>query len=217
MSLDIGHARNGASGSQPRSGERSRARKADLIRVALDLFAERSFAAVTIKNIGAAAGANSALIYYYFKDKEDLFCAAIESAVDQAFGHFSKLRDSHTHPAETISAWLDTHVELYEVLRMMVKVSVDYKSLGLNSPSVDASIRRFYDQEADVLQSCVQTGVARGLFRAVDPATIYTLTSTFLDGAMVRSIILPDFDLAASVAQFQRHLWEQLGYQPAEK
>lgn len=37
------------------------------------LFAQQGFAATTIKQIGAAAGVNPALIYYYFGSKEELY------------------------------------------------------------------------------------------------------------------------------------------------
>ncbi|MFZ1071180.1 MAG: helix-turn-helix domain-containing protein, partial [Methyloceanibacter sp.] len=41
----------------------------------LDLFAERNFASVTIKDIAKALNVNTALIYYYFDSKTDLFRA----------------------------------------------------------------------------------------------------------------------------------------------
>ena len=186
------------------------ARAAELTAVALDLFEKRGFAAVTIKSIGEAAGVNSALIYYYFKDKEDLFRASIESAVDQVFEHFAALRDRHDDPAEIISAWLDTHVELYQVVRKMVKVSLDYAGAPKASPKIDASIRRFYNEEAAILTKCIRDGMARGQFREVDPEATAELISTFLDGAMVRSNILPEFDVKAAVAQFREHLWRRL-------
>lgn len=186
-------------------------RAAELTAVALDLFEKRGFAAVTIKSIGEAAGVNPALIYYYFKDKEDLFRASIESAVDQAFEHFAALRQRHDDPGEIISDWLDTHVELYRVVRKMVKVSLDHAGSTKPLPHVEASIRRFYDEEAEIISTCVRDGIARGQFRDVDPAAIAELISTFLDGAMVRSNILPEFDLKSAIDQFRKHLWQQLG------
>ena len=41
------------------------------------LFAGQGFAATTIKQIGAAAGVNTALLYYYFDDKVALYRAAL--------------------------------------------------------------------------------------------------------------------------------------------
>ncbi len=42
------------------------------------LFARQGFAATTIKQIGAEAGVNPALIYYYFPDKARLYHAVLE-------------------------------------------------------------------------------------------------------------------------------------------
>lgn len=41
------------------------------------LFAEQGYARTTIKQIGRAAGVNSALLYYYFTDKEELYQEAL--------------------------------------------------------------------------------------------------------------------------------------------
>ena len=40
-----------------------------MCRVALDLFAERNYSTVTIKDIALAAGLNPSHIYYYFDNK----------------------------------------------------------------------------------------------------------------------------------------------------
>jgi AcrR family transcriptional regulator len=102
-----------------RTANRHRPGPDELARIALDLFAERHFASVTIKDIGRAANVNSAMIYYYYQDKEHLFRAAIESAIDEAFDPFATHCNSEVHedPAETILAWFDTHVVLYKQLR----------------------------------------------------------------------------------------------------
>ena len=44
-----------------------------LLDAAERLFAEQGFARTTIKQIGRAAGVNSALLYYYFADKRELY------------------------------------------------------------------------------------------------------------------------------------------------
>lgn len=44
-----------------------------ILEAAEPLFAGQGFAATTIKQIGAAAGVNPALIYYYFGSKEELY------------------------------------------------------------------------------------------------------------------------------------------------
>ena len=54
-------------------------RREQILAAALDVFAERGFAAATIKRIAAAAELKSpALLYWYFPNKEALFVAVLE-------------------------------------------------------------------------------------------------------------------------------------------
>ena len=50
--------------------------RARLLSAALRLFAENGFAKTSIRQIAEAAGANTALISYYFGDKKGLYNAA---------------------------------------------------------------------------------------------------------------------------------------------
>ncbi len=199
-----------------RTANRPRPGPDELARIALDLFAERHFASVTIKDIGRAANVNSAMIYYYYQDKEHLFRAAIESAVDEAFELFATHCNSETHedPAETILAWFDTHVALYKQLRNVVKISVDCKGVVGTAPGGMEPIKRFYRHENEILQALIRKGIDRGLFHKVDPSVVATMISTILDGTLARSIFLKDFRMVETVEEFKRSIMLYLGYSP---
>lgn len=55
----------------------------DLLAAAERLFAEHGYAAVGIREIAAAAGANVSAIKYHFGSKRDLYLAALRAAVSQ--------------------------------------------------------------------------------------------------------------------------------------
>ena len=185
-----------------------------LAKVALDLFAERHYASVTIKDIGRAAHANSAMIYYYYKDKEDLFRAALDFAVDKAFQLFSDHcnSDKHDNPADAISAWFDVHVALYKQLRAVLKISVDCKGLVGSVPKADEPIQRFYRHENEILRNLVREGIEGGMFKEVNPAIVATMISTMLDGVLVRSIYLEAFEIHKTVQGFKQSILQYLGY-----
>jgi AcrR family transcriptional regulator len=199
-----------------RTANRHRPGPDELARIALDLFAERHFASVTIKDIGRAANVNSAMIYYYYQDKEHLFRAAIESAIDEAFDLFATHCNSEIHedPAETILAWFDTHVALYKQLRNVVKISVDCKGIVGTVPGGMEPIKRFYRHENEILQTLIRKGIDRGLFHKVDPSVVATMISTILDGVLARSIFLKDFQMVDTVEEFKRSIMLYLGYSP---
>ncbi|OGV64028.1 MAG: hypothetical protein A3K19_04480 [Lentisphaerae bacterium RIFOXYB12_FULL_65_16] len=54
------------------SGQRQR-----ILDAAVAVFGEHGLKGATTRRVGTAAGVNSALIYYYFEDKEELFSAAV--------------------------------------------------------------------------------------------------------------------------------------------
>jgi TetR/AcrR family transcriptional regulator, cholesterol catabolism regulator len=53
-------------------------RRAELLDVALRLFAERGFETTTIADISAAAGTAHGLVYHYFASKDELLLAVLE-------------------------------------------------------------------------------------------------------------------------------------------
>ncbi len=185
-------------------------RAEELAAVALDLFAERNLASVTIKDIARKADVNAALIYYYFENKEDLFRASIEYAVDQVFKNFRQLQSRHDSPVDIIDDWLDNHVQLFAPIHKFVKISLDYSGSSANMPLIDRQIRQFYDEEQRILSDCIRRGVAQGLFRPADAEDWAQFISTYLDGVMVRSVILDDFDLPRAVDRLRREIRRQL-------
>lgn len=53
----------------------------------------------------------------------------------------------------------------------------------------------------------IDRGTRLGLFRSVETDEVRRVVSTFLDGAMVYSIIRRDFDLRRTIETFRDVLW----------
>lgn len=198
--------------SRPRREEPGTARVDKFLAAALNLFAERNFASVTIKDIARALDVNTALLYYYFDSKTDLFRATIEQAVAHAFEHVRSVVDQSDDPATVIAAWLESHVNKYAEIHRFVKIALDFRSAHECDPDIAAAIERFYDEERKLLSKVVRGGIKRGLFKPVDPNRMAQFISTYLDGCMVRLVIVPDFDLEGAVDDLHRRVMEMLGY-----
>jgi AcrR family transcriptional regulator len=183
-----------------------------LLLVALDLFAQRDFAAVTIKDIARAAGMNTAMIYYYFQNKEDLFRATIEYATRKALDNYRELRARHRDPVALINDWFDNNALLAEPIRKLVKIMLDYAGGPSRLASIEELIRRFYREEEQLLMRGIRDGIAQGLFAKVEPQPLAAFASVHLDGIMTASMIRRDFDIAAAIATLKHLFWTHLGY-----
>ncbi len=174
--------------------------------VALNLFAEQGYGQVTIKDIGIAANVNTAMIYYYFSDKESLCRAAIEDSAEQVFSAFQESISKVEGPREKIASWLETHIELMDTIRKMVRVSLDLKTLGSASSNESSPIDIFYELEWEMLTNFLKEGIEKGEFREVNVDEVRRMVSTFLDGAVIRTLIRPKFDLVSTVSTFKKVL-----------
>lgn len=201
----------------PIAPERPKGREAEFLKAALSLFAESNFASVTIKDIAQSLGVNTALIYYYFENKTDLFRAAIDFALENAFANMRAIDNGSEDPADLISAWLDNHVDRYADIHHFVKIALDYKGSSERDPAVDATIANFYAKERELLSRFIRLGIDQGRFKRVDPGRMAQFISTHLDGCMVRMVILPDFPLKTAVGDLHRFVLGHLEYDASSK
>jgi AcrR family transcriptional regulator len=187
-----------------------------LMKVAMELFSRRDFASITIKDIAGAAHINSALIYYYFKSKEDLFRAMMENAILQALENYAKLKTRHSDPVDMIDDWFDNNVQMSALIRQLVKIMLDYCHSSTRIASVDTLIRRFYKEETGIVAAGVRHGIAKGIFQHVDADRIARFVSVHLDGIMVAAMVRPNFDVPSAIADLRQIFWHRLS-KPARR
>jgi AcrR family transcriptional regulator len=78
--------------------------KAKLLASAEQLLAEKSYANITIRELAQRSGVNSAMVSYYFTNKEGLFIALLD---EMSTKHFMVMQ-SITHSADPIKTLIET-------------------------------------------------------------------------------------------------------------
>ena len=90
----------------------SRQRRAILEAAAV--FAEMGFAGATIRIVGRRAGVNSALIYYYFENKQNLFEEAIRMVIKDFLASMDRRRRPFKGAGERIAFLVNGIFDYYE-------------------------------------------------------------------------------------------------------
>jgi TetR/AcrR family transcriptional regulator len=138
------------------------------------LFAVQGFAATTVKQIAAASGVNSALLYYYFADKETLYRQMLSRTV----GGFAEAGTAagaagadpaSDDPAETIRRFVRFQVEYMaahpHVPRLLAREMGDHQAARAEEQIAHLAAGLF-----ERLCTIVRDGQRTGLFRRdVDP------------------------------------------------
>jgi AcrR family transcriptional regulator len=84
-----------------------------ILTAATDLFARQGLEGTSIKAIGAAAGVNPALLYYYFTDKVALYHAVIERMVATLPAHLMEIAARAESPASGLAAIVRAQAEIF--------------------------------------------------------------------------------------------------------
>ena len=72
---------------------RGRQTKQKILNMAGELFAENGFDGTSVDSIANAAGVNKALIYYHFKDKDDIIRSLFQNVMTEVDAHLQQVFD----------------------------------------------------------------------------------------------------------------------------
>jgi AcrR family transcriptional regulator len=91
---------------------RRRSRRAEILQIAVDLFAARGYHGVSMDDIGAAAGVTGPALYHHFAGKEAMLAAALSPVSDNLLaGGRARMADHLGDPEGAVAALVDFHVD----------------------------------------------------------------------------------------------------------
>ena len=145
--------------------------RAAILDAAVREFAQEGIAGARIDAIARAAGVNKALLYYYFRDKERLYGAALDYVFSGLRQRIFAVLDQGLSPRETILAWAGAHFDF--VAGTGIKpglLSREMTRAGRHgSPHLERLARSYFRPVSRRLIAVMQRGMASGDFRRVDP------------------------------------------------
>jgi TetR/AcrR family transcriptional regulator len=151
-----------------------------ILDAAEELFARQGFAATTIKDIAAAARVNSALLYYYFTDKEALYQAVLERFLSVALEGFKAMGEVKT-PADGIRAIIrlvsSRFAERPHMARFLARELADHEGKHAR-PFVERIASGPFGKLTQLVRGAQSAGMARADLRP-EFAAISTMAQIF--------------------------------------
>ncbi len=138
-------------------------RRHQILDAAERLFAGQGFARTTIKQIGRAAGVNSALLYYYFADKDQLYREVLQRFVAGLVAR--TMSGSAAGPPDArlrafVEAQAQTLMEHPHAPRLLVREMIDYDAAHAVEQIQHLSVTGFRR-----LCDLIEEGQRAGIFR----------------------------------------------------
>jgi AcrR family transcriptional regulator len=178
---------------QPRWQRRAEDRPREICAAALEVFAEKGFAAARLDEIARCAGVSKGTLYLYFKDKEDLFRAVVRDAIVPNVAAITEAISTMRAPfADVVRMFLagfaerEARLPLGAVAKMVIGESRNFPELA----------RVWHDEVASKaiggLAAFVKGAQERGEVRAGDPRLYaFSLMGPMVLGALWRATLVP--------------------------
>lgn len=185
--------------------------KDQILDAAQALFAAQGFPATTVKQIALSAGVNSALLYYYFEDKERLYRAVLERLVARLIGRTMTALRTETSPPERIRGFVTAQVEIFmhipDLPRLFMREMLDHDAAHAVEQISQLAATSFKG-----LCDTIAQGQKQGMFRAdLDPklaaiSTVGQVVYFFLAAPAIRVFLDTGKDIPQETAfKFARH------------
>lgn len=146
-----------------------------ILDAAASRFAGQGFAPTTIKQIAADAGVNSALLYYYFADKEALYGEVVARLIARMGAAMSGVLASATSPSAAIIAFATQHHAMLErephLRKLIGRELIDY-----DARHAQGAIRQLVAETFQRLRGAIEAGQRSGEFRADVDARFVAVT-----------------------------------------
>ncbi len=175
-------------------------RREEILDAAAAEVTRRGFARTRVADVASALGVSTALVFYHFGTKEQLFAAALEHAVNQDLERLDSTVEKAKGPADAVRRILALYSPQGSAEGWTVWV--DAWAESLREPEMRATSRRLDVRWKDVLAEQIQLGVADGVFDCDDPDAAAWRLSALLDGLAVQVLVprsLPRTPLATWV------------------
>jgi len=144
--------------------------RAAILNAALREFARQGMAGARTDAIARAAKVNKALLYYYFKDKETLYGAALDHAFGKLAEHMLAVLNRDLPPREKILAYAGEYFDFIASHGFNRNLAqMEMMRSGSGSPHLKRIAKRYFKPLFMKITEVIRQGIAAGEFRPVNP------------------------------------------------
>jgi AcrR family transcriptional regulator len=140
-----------------------------ILSTAKSLFIQQGYHGLAMRQISDALGVSKAALYYYFKDKEELFLAILSGNMDEIESAIDLIQSKQISCSEKVILFVEYVLEQPAEQRAIIRLASQEMS-QLSAASRKKFDKTYHDQFTGKLQALFQAGVENGEFRLIDPS-----------------------------------------------
>jgi len=158
-------------GSKERREREREQRKSHILNMARELLLEQGLNATSINQIAKRSEMSVGAIYFYFKDKEELYAALQVEGLELLYKSICRSVNAESAPEEKIRSiamaylrFSEKHKNYFDIINYFLS-----SPETIFPPALKSEIDEHGNASITMLTAAIHEGIAKGDFKAVDP------------------------------------------------
>jgi AcrR family transcriptional regulator len=139
----------------------------EILTAATRMFIQQGYHGLAMRQISEAIGVSKAALYYYFKDKEELFLAILNASLNEIEAAIDKIGTGSTSSGEKIRMFVEYVLSQPAEQRAIIRLGSQEMS-QLSTSSRKKFDKLYHEKFIGKLTAIFQSGMDNGEFRQLD-------------------------------------------------
>jgi TetR/AcrR family transcriptional regulator len=175
--------------------------RAKILEASIRIFAQKGYKGTTIRALGRSAKVNSALIYYYYENKHNLFTESVRMILrgflERLYGRHHEFPDARSRLTYMVDTFFDYYSAHPERMRLMVV------ALCLHSDLVAEALTALVKDNVVAPVEIINEGIIKGELRRMHPLNAWwSIIGLCIFSMLSQDIIPPLASMMATVPPF---------------
>ena len=164
----------------------SERRTSQIIQAAIIVFNKKGFHQARMEDIGCEAGLSKGTLYLYFKDKDTLIRAILDTVFSMETGDLQAALMGKGTAVEKLHAFVDLYLADGAEMEPMLPVIYEFFGMSLRHADVQAVLSEQFHLSVSIIEAIVQLGIMQGEIRPLNAQKIATTIVSLLDGTALQ-------------------------------
>ncbi len=158
-----------------------------ILEVARRLFVQQGYTATSMRQIAEEAGVGKATIYHHFPDKKSMVMELFKKAT-ASMDDYTRLVRAEQDPRKRLQVATESSMRFHS--ESLDIIQIIRREVPEGRKQMMAGYSDFYKEYTALLSDAIQSGVAQGVFRSVDPNEAARVLMTMIQGVLASAFLI---------------------------
>ncbi len=170
----------------------SETRKSQILEAAMKVFSRQGFHEARMDDIVQEAGLSKGALYWYFKGKDEVILAILDSLFERELSGLEDLQVEEGTASDLLREFMRMTIRELNQMTRLLPIAYEFYALAFRNRTVHEATKRYLQTYIHLLTPLIQRGIDAGSFHLVDAEDTAIAIGAMIEGALILWVCDPE-------------------------